>query len=99
MTNHAKMNRKEFVKLCTGIIGGLGIHQVFGDSVNAGPKDNNALSDSYLVKGLTAMAKTKGWFGAHWGASILAGYYLCQENNLNDETAAAIKKQLDNIIK
>jgi len=93
------MDRKEFVKLCTGIIGGLGIHQILGDSANAEPEDNHALSDSYLERGLIGMANTKGhWFGAHWGASVLAGYYLCKENNLNEETVAAIKGQLDNII-
>jgi hypothetical protein len=93
------MNRRELVKLCAGVIGCLGSHRVIGGSVNVGSKDKNTLSDSYLVKGLTGMAKTKSWFGAHWGASILAGYYLCKENNLNDETAAAIKIQLDNIIR
>ncbi len=62
------------------------------------PLDKNALSDSYLVKGLTGMAKAKGWFGAHWGACVLAGYYLCKENNLNEETVIGIKKQLDNIL-
>jgi hypothetical protein len=45
------------------------------------------------------MARAEGWFAAHWGAGVLAGYYLCRENNLNEETVAGIKKQLDAVIK
>jgi len=57
---------------------------------------SGVLDDSYLEKGLTAMARTTGhWFGAHWGASVIAGYYLCKENRLSDETVTAVKAQLD----
>jgi len=44
------------------------------------------------------MARAKGWFDAHWGAGVLAGYYLCRENSLGSSTRAAIKRQLDTII-
>jgi len=57
------------------------------------------LDDSYLVQGLTGMAKAKGWFDAHWGAAVIAGYYLCKENNLDAETVSGIKSQLDAAIK
>ena len=88
------MNRKEFVKLTTGIISGLGIHNLFDDGAKAeGNANSTALDDSYLVNGLTGMAKANGWFDAHWGAGILAGYYLCKENRLDEETVAGLAAQ------
>ena len=79
------MNRKEFLKFSSGIIGTLGTPGVFGEFAHAmdtTPDTGSALDDSYLVKGLTGMARAKGWFDAHWGAGILAGYYLCRDNQL-----------------
>ncbi len=95
------MNRKAFLKLSSGIIGGLAIPGVFGDSADAGEteaRQDAALDESYLAKGLTAMARADGWFDAHWGAGVLAGYYLCTENDLSGQTVAGIKKQLDAVI-
>jgi hypothetical protein len=93
------MTRKEFANLTTGIISGLGIHPLLDNSTQAAAKTpNHALDESYLAKGLTGMAGSKGWFNAHWGAGILAGYYLCKENNLSKETVAGIKRQLDSAI-
>jgi hypothetical protein len=51
------------------------------------------------VKGITGMARANGWFEAHWGASILAGYYLCRDNHLEQQTTLAIRKQLDTMIR
>ena len=99
--NDPIMNRKEFLKLSSGIIGGLAIPGAFGDSANAAETEARkgaALDDAYLAKGLTGMARAKGWFDAHWGAGVLAGYYLCTENHLSEQTIAGIKKQLDAVI-
>jgi hypothetical protein len=99
--HHTTMNRKEFLKLSSGIIGGLSIPGAFVDSVYAvdpGASKGAALDDSYLARGLTGMARAEGWFDAHWGAGVLAGYYLCKENRLSEETIAGIKKQLDAVI-
>ena len=96
------MDRRKFVQLSTGIIGGLGIPGVFGDFANATESEERqgtALDDSYLVKGLTGMARAEGWFDAHWGAGVLAGYYLCRENHLDEQTTAGVKKQLDAVIR
>lgn len=96
------MTRKEFIKFSTGMIGSLGIPGVFGDFAYAGRSEKRTgavLDDSYLIKGLTGMAKADGWFNAHWGAGVLAGYYLCKENKLNEETVAGIKAQLDSALK
>lgn len=92
------MNRKEFLKLYAGIVGGLSIPGVFGESARAAESSTVkgiALDESYLVKGLTAMIRASTWFPAHWGAGILAGYYLCRDNELGEETTLGIKKQLD----
>ncbi len=95
------MNRKVFLRLCAGIVAGLGIPGVFRHSVNAaqpGSGEGITLDDSYLVKGLTGMVRANDWFKAHWGACVLAGYYLCRDNPLGEETTAGIKKQLDTAI-
>lgn len=92
------MNRKEFIKLYAGIVGGLSIPGMLGASAHAaetGSVKGIALDESHLVKGLTAMVRASTWFPAHWGAGILAGYYLCRDNALGEETTLAIKKQLD----
>ena len=96
------MTRKEFVQLSAGLMGGLGISEVLDDPVRAAEKEGSVagsvLDESYLVKGLTGMARSKGWFPAHLGAAVLSGYYLCQGNRLKPEVVAAIKKQLDALI-
>ena len=93
------MDRKEFIRLSSGILSGLGIQGVIGRDADAADGKMRGLDDSYLVTGLTGMARSKGWFPAHMGAAVLAGYYLCKENNLDEETVAVIKKQLDALIK
>ena len=96
------LNRKEFIKLTSGIIGGLTIPGAFEASAHAAETEARkgaALDDAYLAKGLTAMARADGWFDAHWGAGVLAGYYLCTENDLSGQTVAGIKKQLDAVIR
>jgi hypothetical protein len=92
------MDRRELMQLCTGIIGGLGIPGAFEELAHAAPDETSALDESYLAKGLTGMARAAGWFNAHWGAAVLAGYYLCKENHLGEATVAGIKKQLDAMI-
>ena len=54
------MNRKEFLKLYTCIIAGLSIPDVFGDLAHAAEPESGkgiALDDSYLLKGLNALAR------------------------------------------
>ena len=74
---------------------------MLGDSASAaenGSVKGIALDEAYLVKGLTAMVRASTWFPAHSGAGILAGYYLCRDNALGEETTLGIKKQLDAMI-
>ncbi|MCA9139537.1 MAG: hypothetical protein KDB00_22340 [Planctomycetales bacterium] len=99
--NNNAMIRREFVRLSAGIIGGLGIPGVFdgvasaADDVAAG---NLMLDETYLEKGLTGMARSKGWFNAHLGAAVLAGYYMCRENHFSDAVVVSIKTQLDALV-
>ncbi len=95
------MDRREFVSLAARLIGGLGGFSALGslsraDEAAAG---GGLLDPAYLEKGLTAMARADGWFAAHWGAAVLAGYYLCRDNRLDDATVAAIQRQLDALIR
>jgi hypothetical protein len=99
--NHRTIDRRGLLELLATIVGGLGLVSTLPLSARAeenSSEDEVAIDDSYLVKGLTGMARAKGWFDAHWGAGILAGYYLCQDNSLGNATTAAIKNQLDAVI-
>lgn len=92
------MERREFVGLLAQILGGLGIAGM-AEASGSETIPRAALDDSYLEAGLTGMARSKGWFEAHWGAAVLAGYYLCKENPLAPETVAAVQSQLDAMIR
>ena len=51
------------------------------------------LNDDYLVKGLTALSRawTKSAMVGHTGAAVVAAYYFCKENDLEDSAQAPIK--------
>jgi hypothetical protein len=86
--------RREFVELLAGILGAMGIGRL-AEASDTEKSNRVSLDDSYLEKGLTGMAQSKGWFNAHLGAAVLAGYYMCKDNQLSAGTVAGIKKQLD----
>ncbi|QDU49594.1 hypothetical protein [Gimesia panareensis] len=93
--------RREFIRLFAGMVGSLGIPGVFSGDAEAADNEiasGLSLDDSYLDKGLIGMSRSKGWFNAHLGAAVLAGYYMCKENQLSEETVVGIKKQLDILI-
>lgn len=55
----------------------------------------------YLVKGLIGMGRAcdrPGWFQAHWGAAVLAAYYLCRDVELPDRVKAVVRAQADLLI-
>ncbi|MCB1232979.1 MAG: hypothetical protein KDN19_22230 [Verrucomicrobiae bacterium] len=94
--------RRNFVRISFGVIGGLGIPGIFDGKIEAAETSSlggHSLDDSYLEKGLTGMARSKGWFNAHLGAAVLAGYYLCRENSFSDALVASIGEQLDGLIR
>jgi hypothetical protein len=78
------------------VVGPIGHGQLFAGE-DALQDDRSA--EYYLAKGLTGMARAQGWFDAHWGAAVLAGHYLCAENELEPETVRAIRRQLDAMIR
>jgi hypothetical protein len=95
------MNRKDFLKLSAALIAGYSIPSKwsrFADGNSSRYEIPASLDDSYLIKGLTAMTRTEHWFDAHWGAALIAGYYLCKENQIHEQTAIAVKDQLDAMI-
>ncbi|MCA9193555.1 MAG: hypothetical protein KDB03_17405, partial [Planctomycetales bacterium] len=94
--------RRELVRLSAGLISGLGIPGFLTPHVRAEEQQKVSaltLDVSYLEKGLVGMARSQGWFNAHLGAAVIAGYYLCQENRLSDELVESIRRQLDALIR
>jgi hypothetical protein len=89
----SSLTRQEFLKLAAGLFSGLGI----SSAAETDPA-SKALDPAYLERGLTAMARAQTWFDAHWGAGILAGYYLCRDHPLSAETVSGIRRQMDTVI-
>lgn len=52
------------------------------------------LLDSYLELGVVGMARAgaSGWFGGHYGAALLAGYYMNQEHDLPEHVKEGIER-------
>ncbi|USG66199.1 hypothetical protein NDK47_02370 [Brevibacillus ruminantium] len=52
------------------------------------------LLDSYLESGLIGMARggKQGWFYAHFGAALLAGYFMNQEHDLPEHVRRGIEQ-------
>lgn len=88
-----RMSRHEFLKLIAGLFAGMGIR-----GSEAAQEKAAAPDPAYLERGLTAMARAQTWFDAHWGAGILAGYYLCRDHSLSAETVSGIRRQMDTVI-
>ena len=96
MKSIAAMTRQDFLKLASGVLVGVGIpKQSFGSGTVFEALELDA---EYLAKGLTAMANAETWFDAHWGAGILAGYYLCRDHPLDAETKLGIEAQMEAVI-
>ncbi|MCA9060137.1 MAG: hypothetical protein KDA85_16630, partial [Planctomycetaceae bacterium] len=100
-TNEGLM-RRDFVRLSAGIVGALGIpgltDQRSSTAVSA-LRPRFTLDETWLVVGLTGMARSKGWFNAHLGAAVLAGYYLCRENSFSEALVVAIQQQLESLVR
>lgn len=95
LPSDSALSRKDFLQLTTGILAGLGIP---GLSTAQTPSPAETLEAHYLTLGLTAMARAQTWFDAHWGAGILAGYYLCRDHPLDAATVSGIRRQMDTVI-
>lgn len=87
------MHRHEFLKLASGLFARFGFSGVASAAENSA-----ALDPAYLERGLTAMARAQTWFDAHWGAGILAGYYLCRDHPRSADTVSGIRRQMDTVI-
>ncbi|MBK8038383.1 MAG: hypothetical protein IPK22_14815 [Verrucomicrobiaceae bacterium] len=91
----SRLSRNEFLRLTTGILAGLGIPGVITTKASAKAEP---LSADYLAHGLTAMARAQTWFDAHWGAGVLAGYYLCRDHPLDAATVAGIQREMNAVM-
>lgn len=98
------MNRNQFVKLSTGVIGGLSLRGVFespSHAANAPTGRANPIDESYLVKGLNAMARAHRMsaMAGHLGASLVAGYFIGQQRpDLDAAVGKGIEGDLDRVM-
>ncbi len=101
------MHRDEFLKLCSSLLGGLGLQTLVGDvsfahavqDIDTNLTNLGKQHRDYLALGISGMVQAKSWFDVHWGASLIAGYFLCEENSLPEPTVVAIQRQLDYVIR
>ena len=104
MTDRAIIVRRDFVKLCTGIAGGLGVSGLLNRSADADEpsvETGSPLDDSYLEKGLNALARAHNMssMAGHLGASLIAGYFIGKQRpNLEPEVFNGIKDDLGRVI-
>lgn len=56
--------------------------------------------DNYIDLGLNALARSgeKGWFEGHFGAALLAAYYLDKENDLPDHVKSGLIQNCEHYI-
>ncbi len=57
------------------------------------------LDHSYLIMGLDGLSHAHGkdyFRDGHLATSVIAAYYLCHENNLDEETQDLVKSRIDN---
>jgi len=102
-----KLTRKAFIKTATLVSATPVLSMIGASKANAQAKNNpsdlkssesNArLGDEYLEKGLIGLARGShngGWFPAHWGANMIAAYYICKENDIDEQTVLTTKKKV-----
>ncbi len=100
-----RMIRRDFVKLFTVGVGGLGIPSLLSrlagaDDVSA--KTGRPLDDSYLEKGLNALARAHymSSMAGHLGASFIAGYFVGEQRpHLDPEVYNGIEGDLERVIR
>lgn len=98
------MDRSEFLKLSAGVVGGLAAPCVFGRAthgVDVGSRRGIALDDSYLLKGLNALARAHRMsaMAGHLGASLVAGYFIGKQRpDLDPDVYRGIEGDLDRVM-
>ncbi len=98
------MNRKEFFRLSTGIIGGLSISNALGAFAHAQARESgeaSALDDSYLQMGLNALARAHlmSAMAGHLGASLVAGSFIKKQRpDLDPQVYKGIEGDLDRVL-
>ena len=104
-TERGRMIRRDFVKLFTSVAGGLGIPGLLirsADADDVPAETGRPLDDSYLEKGLNALARAHHMssMAGHLGASLIAGYYIGEQRpNLDPEVYKGIEGDLQRVIR
>ncbi|MEZ6016980.1 MAG: hypothetical protein R3F49_17815 [Planctomycetota bacterium] len=98
------MKRKEFLKLLAGVVGGIALPRVLADiayAADSGAGRGLALDESFLVKGLNALARAHQMsaMAGHLGAAVLAGYFVeKQRPGLDPDVCNGIKADLERVM-
>lgn len=98
------MNRNDFLKLSTGVVGGLSLPGLWETAACAADEPaarRTAIDEAYLVKGLNAMARAHRMsaMAGHLGASLVAGYFIGKQRpDLDPEVYKGIEGDLDEVI-
>jgi hypothetical protein len=89
-------SRRDFLRLAAAL-GLLGSAAMAGDTTAAKPVP---IGKEYLARGLVSLsvAHKRGWLQGHAGAAVLATYYFCKENALDERTTLALAKQVDGLM-
>lgn len=104
-TDRGGMIRRDFVKLFTGVVGGLGspcLLSRLADAGDAPAETDSPLDESYLEKGLNALARAHHMssMAGHLGASFIAGYFIGEQRpNLDPKVYKGIEDDLERVIR
>ncbi|MGH7162619.1 MAG: hypothetical protein ACREID_03975 [Planctomycetota bacterium] len=105
IARNASSSRRDFLRLAAavGLLGpaGAGCRRSVPPARPRHPLPApSPLGPEYLARGLVAMsdAHRRGWVQGHLGAAVVASYYFCRENGLDERTSRALRAQVDAFI-
>ena len=82
------MNRRDFLATSAAVLGGCAM----------GPDAGPAVGREHLLTGLAAFSRPADWSAGHHGAALIAGYYFCRENAVDERTARSVRRNLDEYV-
>ena len=104
-TERARMIRRDFVRLFPGVFGALGITGLLSRSADADDalaQTGGALDDSYLEKGLNALARAHHMssMAGHLGAALIAGYFIGEQRpDLDPAVYKGIEGDVERVVR
>jgi hypothetical protein len=82
------MNRRDFLRTSAVLLGGCAV----------APGAKAVVGHEYLAAGLAAFSRPTDWSAGHHGAALIAGYYFCRENAIDERTAQSVRRNLDEYV-